>query len=139
MSALYETDFNAWVHQQTELLKKRDFEHIDLQHLLEEMVDLGTSNKFAIESHLIILLMHMLKQQNAGESRKSWNDSMSNAIIQIEHIIDKNPSLKKYPQEALKYCFTRARKGASKQMKKDINKFPVECPWTLEEIFFNEE
>lgn len=37
MSTLYETDFQGWIEEQTELLKQGRFSELDVPNLLEEM------------------------------------------------------------------------------------------------------
>lgn len=50
MKTLYETDFTAWVDSQINLIKKKDFEHLDIEHLLEEMESLGTSERTQLKA-----------------------------------------------------------------------------------------
>ena len=57
----YEKDFFAWTEKQVQLLKNKDFEKLDIENLVEEIETLGRSEKRVIKSHLINLLMHMLK------------------------------------------------------------------------------
>ena len=135
MSALYDSDFCEWVEQQKVFLKEKAFEHLDIEHLLEEMNDMGKADRRSIESHLEIALIHFLKQKYQPDySSKSWQDSIYNAIVQIDNIIENSPSLKNHPKICLEKCYVRARRYAAKQTKLDINIFPKECPWTLEEI-----
>jgi hypothetical protein len=135
MLTLYQKDFNAWVAEQAALLQKRDFSNLDIEHLLEEMETLGSSNKDAIESHMIIVLMHMLKQIAQPERwGKSWDSSISNGQAQIAHIIEKNPSLRRYPEEVLDYCFKKAVRRAQKEVGKDAVKIPTSCRWTISQI-----
>lgn len=139
MKTLYNTDFVAWLDEQISFLRKKKFEKLDLDHLLEEMEDLGGSYKRAIESHLVIIMLHLLKMKHQSDfSTKSWNDSIVNARVQIDKIIHDNPCLKKYPKEVFAECYSEARKYAAKQIRLSIKKFPLECPWTLNEVMGNE-
>ena len=45
MIPLYEEDFHAWLDSQIHLIKNKEFEKLDTEHLLEEMEDLGRFNK----------------------------------------------------------------------------------------------
>ena len=40
---LYEHDFNAWIHNQISLLKAGKTNEIDVEHLIEELEDMGKS------------------------------------------------------------------------------------------------
>lgn len=135
--SLYDRDFNAWVMAQKTFLENGDFQYLDIQHLIEELEDLGGSNKDSLESHLIIILMHMLKQKyQPDKSSKSWNDSIVNAKIQIKQIIKKNPGLKNYLKDStiLSSCYSSAKRYAFKETGIELRKFEKECPWTLKEI-----
>lgn len=135
MSTLYESDYTAWVKSQMELLKKKDFAHLDIEHLLEEMEDMGNSNPQAMESHLMIIILHMLKQKYQPDyATKSWNDSIVNGRLQIDQIRENHPSLKTHLSKRLDYSYTKARRYAAKETKLDIRTFPIDCPWTLNEL-----
>jgi Domain of unknown function DUF29 len=135
MKTLYDTDFNAWLDEQISLIRKKDFNHLDIDHLLEEMETLGGSFKNALEGHMIIALIHMLKQKYQPDlSSKSWQDSIDNAQVQIENILQDNPSLKKYPATVLSYCYQKARRHAARQTGLEEKKFPKQCPWKIEEL-----
>jgi hypothetical protein len=57
--ALYETDFNLWLTETVNLLRKGDIEKLDLEHLAEEVEDMGNNRKDALESNLIRVLQHL--------------------------------------------------------------------------------
>lgn len=126
MNTLYEVDFSAWLNAQICLLRSKQFDQVDLEHLLGEMEDLGNSYKEAIESHLTIILIHMLKQ--------SPSDSINDGRVQIEKKIQRHPSLKNYPKKVFHESYEDARRHASRQTGIDLRKFPKECPWPLEEV-----
>lgn len=135
MSLAYESDFNFWIEEQTKLLKEHRFDELDIEHLIEEMEDLGGSYKDSLESHLRNVIIHMLKTKYQPEmSCNSWSSSTANARASIKKIIRKNPSLKKYPQEVLEEAYEEGREVAIKESGLNENVFPIECPWTLEEI-----
>jgi len=134
---LYDKDFQAWLHQQVFYLQKKDFAKIDLPHLLEEMETLGNSNPQALESHLIIILLHMLKQKHQPDyASKSWRDSIVNGRVQIDKIIENSPSLKNHlkDEKVFNKCFQSARRYAAKETGIDIRKFEKKCSWNIKEI-----
>jgi len=63
LKTLYEEDFGLWIEQTIQQLKRRDLESLDIEHLIEELVDLGKSEKNALRGNLMILLAHLLKLQ----------------------------------------------------------------------------
>jgi hypothetical protein len=126
------TDFNLWINQTTRLLQKGNWQEIDVERLIEEMQDLGKSERRAIASQLTRLLMHLLKWQYQPQRRSdSWLDSITDARTQIELAIADSPSLKSYPEAQFQESYQRARRQAAKQTGIQASAFPEECPYTL--------
>lgn len=42
---LYDQDFQLWLSQTINQLENQRFDQLDLEHLIEELTDLGKSNK----------------------------------------------------------------------------------------------
>jgi uncharacterized damage-inducible protein DinB len=63
LSQLYETDFNLWLEQTVNHLKKGNLEFLDLDKLIEEISDMGRNNRREVFVRLKVLLMHLLKWQ----------------------------------------------------------------------------
>lgn len=59
---LYDRDYSLWLETTSQLLRvhvrlrNRQLDRIDIEHLAEELEDMGKSEKRAIESNLEILL-----------------------------------------------------------------------------------
>lgn len=133
MNEAYLTDFNSWIDQTAQLLRERRWHEIDVEHLIEEVEDLGKSERLLIASQLTRLLLHLLKWQYQPQRRSdSWLDSITDARTQIELTIEDSPSLKNYLTEQLEESYQRARRQAAKQTNIQISVFPKECPYPLE-------
>jgi hypothetical protein len=133
MSEKYLADFNLWIDQTAQLLRERRWHEIDVLHLIEEVEDLGRSERRGIASQLTRVLLHLLKWQYQPQRRSdSWLDSITDARTQIELAIEDSPSLRSYPAEQLEECYQRARRQASKQTRMEISMFPEVCPYSLE-------
>jgi hypothetical protein len=80
LQTLYDSDFQGWLEKTINYLENQQFNHLDIQHLIEELTDLGCSDRKALESNLMILIAHLLKlkiQNNVPEPRSgSWYDSV---------------------------------------------------------------
>ncbi|MBV8887413.1 MAG: DUF29 family protein [Chroococcidiopsidaceae cyanobacterium CP_BM_RX_35] len=63
MSEIYLADFNSWIDRTVQLLRERRWHEIDLETLIEEVEDLGKSERRGIASQLTRLLLHLLKWQ----------------------------------------------------------------------------
>lgn len=135
MTTLYEKDFHAWSLEQANILKKKDFEMLDFEHLVEEIETLGNSDKRALRSYLTIVLLHMLKIKFQPEKHtKSWDRSIVNSKMEIRITLQENPSLKRLLNNYLESSYETAKAEAEKETGIDFDKFPVKCPWTIEEI-----
>ena len=135
MSEQYLADFSSWINQTAQLLRERRWHEIDVPHLVEEVEELGKSERRGIASQLTRLLLHLLKWQYQPQRRSdSWLDSITDARTQIELTIEDSPSLRDYPAEKLQACYQRARRQAAKQTHVEVSAFPTECPYALERI-----
>ena len=56
----YDTDFYAWALHNAQLLRERRFSELDVEHLIEELEDMG-NNKQELTSRFIVLIGHLLK------------------------------------------------------------------------------
>ena len=131
----YATDYNLWVRQTAKLLREHRWHDVDLENLLEEIEDLGKSERRGITSQLTRLLLHLLKWKYQPQRRSdSWLDSIADSRLQIELALQDSPSLKVYPLEQLEQSYQRARRSASKQTGLPLTKFPEKCPFLLEDI-----
>lgn len=135
MSESYTKDFSAWISQTAQLLREHRWHEIDVPNLVEEVEDLGRSERRGIASQLTRLLLHLLKWQYQPQRRSdSWLDSITDARTQIELTIEDSPSLKSYPAEQLQKSYQRARRQAAQQTKIEVAVFPEKCPYSLEQI-----
>jgi hypothetical protein len=135
MSEAYLTDFNSWIAQTSQLLRERRWHEIDVTHLIEEIEDLGKSERRGISSQLTRLLLHLLKWQYQPQRRSdSWLDSITDARTQIELAIEDSPSLRNYAAEQLEESYQRARRQAAQQTRMEISVFPDVCPYSPERV-----
>ena len=73
MSATYEKDIVAWSKEQAALLRAGRLSALDLQHIADEVEDVGKSEQRELASRLAVLLAHLLKWSHQPERRgKSW-------------------------------------------------------------------
>ena len=60
-TTLYEQDYYQWLTQTSQFLKTGDFSQLDLPNLIEEIDDMGISQRKAVSSNLRVVLWHLLK------------------------------------------------------------------------------
>ena len=85
----------AWALANAALLREGRVAEVDIAHIVEELEDLGKSERRALASHLRVLLAHLLKWQfQPGLRGPSWRLSIDNTRRDIQLILDDSPSLR---------------------------------------------
>lgn len=133
--ALYETDFNLWLKETVNLLRKGEVEKLDLENLAEEIEDMGNSRKEALESNLIRVLQHLLKWKYQPQKRtNSWKAAITEHSLRLNKAFKKSPSLKPYFESVFADCYQDARLIASQETGIDIADFSEQCPFTQVDV-----
>jgi hypothetical protein len=131
----YDEDYAAWCAEQGALLREGRLADLDRQNLAEEIESLGRSDRREIESRLKKLLSHLLKYKYQSEERSnSWRATIHEQRTRIARIIRESPSLSRYPAEALLSEYEFARWSAIQEAGLPEATFPVECPFSIEQI-----
>ena len=135
MTQLYDQDYCLWLENTVEQLKQKNLNHIDWENLIEEIESLGKSQKNALQSNLRILLMHLLKWQYQRDLRSnSWSYTITEHNIRINKAFKESLSLKRYFIEIFDDCYQDARKLAAKETGLDLDIFPVDCPFSQQDV-----
>jgi Domain of unknown function DUF29 len=136
---LYDTDFVEWAAHMAELLRQGRLDDLDLEHIAEEMEDLGNSERSAVSSQLHRMLKHLVKQRIQPErDGKSWIRSITEGRAEVEYKIDQSPSLRRYAAENLQKIYRRAVRDALAETGMEERSaelaIPPQCPWSLGEL-----
>jgi hypothetical protein len=96
--SLYDQDILLWVEDTVAKLKARDFEHLDLENLIEEVESLGISQGKELLSRLTVILEHLLKRLyvNSPYDYNGWQRTVSTQRTQLQVLFKKVPSLKSH-------------------------------------------
>ncbi len=132
----YDTDFFRWTQEQAEALRTKNFAALDLDHLAEEIEDLGKAVRHAIESHLERLLLHLLKWRYdpAQEPRRSWLLTIRHARRELAKLLDENPGLQYHPERYLATAYRHIREDAAIETDLPLTTFPEVCPWPMAQV-----
>ncbi len=131
---LYDRDYYQWLTQTANLLREKEFTKLDLENLIEEIESLGKSEKRAIKSNLIVVILHLLKYKYQPQKRSnSWKSSIREHRRRIKELVTDSPSLNNYLSEIFAHCYVAATKQASDETGLSITFFPKECPFSLAE------
>jgi Domain of unknown function DUF29 len=132
---LYETDFNLWIEQTVNQLKNRQMQDLDIENLIEEIRSMGSNDKREIKSRLIVLIMHLLKYKYQPKKKtKSWTSTIITQRNELELVLENSPSLNPFLKENISECYQKARKNTARETKLPLTTFPLECPFTPEQI-----
>lgn len=132
---LYEIDYLQWIDTTVEKLRSRDYANVDWESLIEEIEDMGRSERRSLKSNLIIVLVHLLKWQFQPECRSgSWEGSIVEHRRRIREAISESPSLQPYFESLFAECYLQAVKQAKAETKLPLETFPRLCPYELAEV-----
>lgn len=138
----YDQDLYAWTQEQAALLREGAWSTIDVAHLIEEIEDVGHSQRDAVASHLVILLTHLLKLLMAarlqphtfGRTSRGWRQSCQAQRLQIAKRLRRNPSLQRFVPEECAEAYVIARIEAAIALEVEERQVPETCPWTPEQV-----
>lgn len=145
-NTLYDHDLQLWIEQTIGQLKNREFESLDIEHLIEELTDLGKSEKNTLRSNLRILMAHLLKlkvqHDVPSEMKSSWYSSVLEHRQRVLDNLADTPSLKSFLEEAVEKAYPDARKLAIKEGRlaklgvrvPEVSQYPKTCPFSIEQI-----
>src|SRR4029453_12987686 len=131
-----------WTQAQAALLRKGAVQDLDLEHLLEEMEDMGHSQRDALASHLLVLLTHLLKLAVAARERpgdleragRGWRTTCRPQRRLLAKRLRRNPSLRPTVPEECAEAYIIARDEAATALDVDEPIVPVKCQWPPEQI-----
>lgn len=95
MGTLYDTDIVAWAAEQAEILRARQWNALDLEHIAEEIEDVGKHEKSELGSRFAVLIAHLLKWKfQPGRRGKSWTATIKVQRARAARRLARTPSLK---------------------------------------------
>ena len=132
---LFEHDFYAWTQQQAAILAAHRWEDLDLANLIEEIESLGRQERQELRNRLCLLIAHLLKWQFQAQKRsRSWLATIRIQRLDTMDLLEDNPSLKPYLEEALERVYKKAIILAVKETNLPNKTFPTKCPYILTDI-----
>ncbi|MBV9390183.1 MAG: DUF29 domain-containing protein [Chroococcidiopsidaceae cyanobacterium CP_BM_ER_R8_30] len=131
---LYDSDYCLWLEKTVHLLREGRWQELDIPNLVEEIADVGKSQKQALQSNLIILLLHLLKCKYQSQKRTaSWLSSIAEHRDHIDIALADSFSLRAYIQEVFDKCYAKARKRAAIETELPLDTFPEQSPFSPEQ------
>ena len=131
---LYERDYALWVEEQVRLLQAGRFDPLDLPNLIDEVEELARSERRAIDSDLVVVLIHLLKHRFQPEMRsRSWLASIAEHRRRERRPLSESPSLQRHVAAVFDECYRDAKVQAAIETVLPSATFPEGSPFTLDQ------
>ena len=134
----YENDVILWAEEQARFLREGRFSELDIEHLADEIEDVGRSEKRELASRMAVLLAHLLKWRLQPEKRsKSWRTTIADTATKDRNRRSgETPSLKNdrcATRFGRKTCGSTLEPGRGKKRASTPCRTPHRGRWTRSE------
>ena len=103
LKQLYHQDLNLWRQKIITAIQNRKLKNMDWDNLIEEINDMGASEKRALRSYTKRLIEHILKlkywESEREYNQRGWKKEVVNFREEIKSILQESPSLNSYLQQ----------------------------------------
>jgi hypothetical protein len=136
MPKLYDEDFYRWTTETAAALRDGRLSSVDIEHVAEEIEDMGKRDLRGVASRLQRILEHRLKLALIGGqtlefNERNWRHTIVQQQIRLSRILEDSPSL----VSRLPDLLPKAYEAAARIIANDYEVVPPsECPWTISEI-----
>ncbi len=154
LKELYEKDFYLWVQENLRLLRNKEYESVDWENLLEEIMCLGEWYVDRVIDLMADILENLYRWENFRESQDTkdgWIEVINNARSELRTIFKRHPSVKAKAQESenIQTAWELAVYSLIDWFKEPKNHqrakkyfgrfpteedFPKECPYSFQQI-----
>ncbi len=132
----YDRDFYQWTEETARALREgRPLAAGDVEHLAEEVEDLGKRDRRAVASRAAALLAHLLKWKYQPQKRSgSWEATIKIQRLELCERLEESPSLRTYLELAwAEAIYRKATLRAVQETGLAAQTFPPQCPFSLSE------
>jgi hypothetical protein len=128
----YDGDVVAWANEQARRLRAGEFHRLDIEHIADEIEDVGKAEQRELVSRMAVLIAHLLKWQYQPERRgRSWESTINVQRRQSQRRLRKTPSLRPMLKDP-EWISEIWGDGVLAAMKETgLEDFPETCPWDL--------
>jgi hypothetical protein len=138
-SESYEHDVYAWSKAQADLLRAGRFTELDLDHLIEEIDDVGDALKRSVRNRIRTIIEHLLKLEHspATEPRAGWRATVRTQRMKLRDAL--TPTLRREAEGELAELYADAR-GLAEGALRDhgetaaADALPATCPYSLDQV-----
>ncbi|WNV06387.1 DUF29 domain-containing protein [Candidatus Methylospira mobilis] len=133
--ANYNGDVIAWANEQAQLLRAGQFSQLDIEHIADEIEDVGRSEQRELASRMTVLIAHLLKWRYQPERKgNSWRLTIEAQREDTAYVLKKMPSLKQNlnDDQWLSIIWKKAKAQAIAET--GLENLPDDYPWTMDQI-----
>ena len=135
LHGLYDADIVAWSEQQACLLRAGRLSELDIEHIAEEIEDVGKSEQRELAIRMAVLLVHLLKWQYQPERRgNSWRRTIREQRNGIERRLRRTPSLKSSLGDPDWWADAWGDAVSGAIQEAALDDLPESCPWQIEQV-----
>jgi hypothetical protein len=136
---LHERDLYAWSKAQADLLRARRFAELDLEHLIEEIEDVGGALRRSVRNRIRTIVEHLLKLEHsrAGDPRVGWRAIVRTQRIRLRDAL--TPTSRREVESELSELYGDGRALAEGTLRDHgehaaADALPATCPYSLDQI-----
>jgi len=134
-ASLYDQDFATWTSETARLLRARRFDQIDIEHVAEEIEDMGKSEKRELLIRLSVLILHLLKWRYQPDKQSpGWQSTIVTQRAELERLLEDSPSLRRTVAASAAKIYPDAVEAACLETALPPSTFPRECPFSGDQI-----
>jgi len=131
----YENDVIAWANEQAAYIRAGHFNLLDIEHIADEIEDVGKSEQRELMSHMTGLIAHLLKWKFQPTHRgASWEKTIKAKRKEIGFSLKETPSLKTRLADRDWLDVVWAKAVAQAVSETDLDIFSEACLWDVEQI-----
>ena len=134
---LYDQDCAAWAQATAALIRAGQWADLDREALAEEIEGVATSQQQGLESHLEVVLTHLLTWcygPTPPDVRRGWRLTIREQRRRLARLLHHNPSLRPTVPAIVTESYPHARRMALDATEEPSTTFPEACPWTPEQV-----
>ncbi len=135
MPVNYDDDIICWANEQARLIRAGRFELLDLEHIAEEIEDVGKREQREFSGRMAVLLAHLLKWQFLPDRRgASWKRAIHERRKAVTRMVEKTPSLKMELQDTGWRDAVWHDAVILVLNEFDLHNLPEVCHWTMDDV-----
>jgi Domain of unknown function DUF29 len=136
---LYGQDLYAWSKMQADLLRAGRFAELDLEHLIEEIEDVGGALRRSVRNRIRTIVEHLLKLEHspAKDPHGGWRATVRTQRVRLRDAL--TPTLRSEVESELSELYRDGRPLAEGTLhdhgeRAAADALPATCPYSVDQI-----